>query len=93
MSDQPSIDGFNTFVVSSFAREHGLKVVLSGLGSDGARGLAAMRSAGQLTIAQSRESASVWGMPRAAASVAVEVLATQDIPRTLLRWLDLRAGG
>lgn len=32
--DQPSIDGFNTFVVSSFAREHGLKVVLSGLGSD-----------------------------------------------------------
>ena len=56
-------------------------------------GLSAMRSAGQLTIAQSRESASVWGMPRAAASVAVEVLATQDIPRTLLRWLDLRAGG
>ena len=32
--DQPSIDGFNTYVVSSFAREHGLKVVLSGLGSD-----------------------------------------------------------
>lgn len=32
--DQPSIDGFNTFVVSSFARECGIKVVLSGLGSD-----------------------------------------------------------
>ncbi len=32
--DQPSIDGFNTYVVSSFARECGIKVVLSGLGGD-----------------------------------------------------------
>jgi asparagine synthase (glutamine-hydrolysing) len=33
-SDQPSIDGFNTFCVSKFAREKGAKVVLSGLGGD-----------------------------------------------------------
>ena len=32
--DQPSIDGFNTFTVSSLARQHGMKVVLSGLGGD-----------------------------------------------------------
>jgi asparagine synthase (glutamine-hydrolysing) len=32
--DQPSIDGFNTYTVSKLAREHGMKVVLSGLGSD-----------------------------------------------------------
>jgi asparagine synthase (glutamine-hydrolysing) len=32
--DQPSIDGFNTFLVSLVAREAGLKVVLSGLGGD-----------------------------------------------------------
>lgn len=32
--DQPSIDGFNTFVVSHVAHEAGLKVVLSGLGGD-----------------------------------------------------------
>jgi asparagine synthase (glutamine-hydrolysing) len=32
--DQPSIDGFNTFLVSRAAREAGLKVVLSGLGGD-----------------------------------------------------------
>ncbi len=32
--DQPSIDGFNTYVVSSLARERGAKVVLSGLGGD-----------------------------------------------------------
>ena len=33
-ADQPSIDGLNTFAVSRLAREHGMKVVLSGLGGD-----------------------------------------------------------
>jgi asparagine synthase (glutamine-hydrolysing) len=33
-SDQPSIDGFNTFCVSKLAHDHGVKVVLSGLGGD-----------------------------------------------------------
>ena len=32
--DQPSIDGFNTFTVAGFARQQGMKVVLSGLGGD-----------------------------------------------------------
>jgi len=32
--DQPSIDGFNTYVVSRIAHEAGYKVVLSGLGGD-----------------------------------------------------------
>jgi asparagine synthase (glutamine-hydrolysing) len=32
--DQPSIDGLNTFTVSSLANSHGMKVVLSGLGGD-----------------------------------------------------------
>ena len=32
--DQPSVDGFNTFVVSRVVRDAGFKVVLSGLGGD-----------------------------------------------------------
>lgn len=36
--DQPSIDGFNTFCISKFANEVGMKVVLSGLGGDEAFG-------------------------------------------------------
>lgn len=32
--DQPTIDGLNTYTVSSFASEQGMKVVLSGLGGD-----------------------------------------------------------
>jgi asparagine synthase (glutamine-hydrolysing) len=32
--DQPSVDGFNTFVISKVARRSGLTVALSGLGAD-----------------------------------------------------------
>lgn len=32
--DQPSIDGLNTFALSGFARDRGMKVALSGLGAD-----------------------------------------------------------
>ena len=32
--DQPSIDGFNTWLVARLAKEEGLKVALSGLGGD-----------------------------------------------------------
>ena len=32
--DQPSVDGFNTFLVSHYASRAGLKVVMSGLGGD-----------------------------------------------------------
>jgi asparagine synthase (glutamine-hydrolysing) len=32
--DQPTIDGFNTYSVAGIAREHGMKVVLNGLGGD-----------------------------------------------------------
>lgn len=32
--DQPSIDGLNTYTVSAFAHQQGMKVVLSGLGGD-----------------------------------------------------------
>ena len=32
--DQPSIDGFNTYLISKLSHQNGLKVVLSGLGGD-----------------------------------------------------------
>jgi asparagine synthase (glutamine-hydrolysing) len=32
--DQPTVDGFNTYCVSKLARDHGYRVVLSGLGGD-----------------------------------------------------------
>jgi two-component system CheB/CheR fusion protein len=61
----PSIDLlFESLAQSWGARAVG--VILSGTGSDGARGLRAIRSAGGLTMVQSPESARFDGMPRAA---------------------------
>ncbi len=41
-------------------------ILLTGMGSDGAEGLFAMRTAGARTLGQSRETCVVYGMPRAA---------------------------
>jgi two-component system chemotaxis response regulator CheB len=65
-------------------------VILSGLGSDGTRGLAAMRANHKLTIVQDQASASVWGMPRAALASAIEVLSTLEIADAIVRWLASR---
>jgi two-component system chemotaxis response regulator CheB len=44
-------------------------VLLTGMGADGARGLAAMRAAGGRTFAQDEGSCAVYGMPRRAAQL------------------------
>ncbi|MFO7628054.1 MAG: chemotaxis protein CheB, partial [Prochlorococcaceae cyanobacterium] len=49
--------------------ERGVAVVLSGTGSDGARGVQAVRAAGGLTLAQAPASAKFDAMPRAAISL------------------------
>jgi two-component system chemotaxis response regulator CheB len=65
-------------------------VVLSGLGSDGAQGLAAMRARDKLTIVQDQASAAVWGMPRAALASAIEVLPIPRIADVIMQWLASR---
>jgi len=80
----PSVD----VLMRSAARALGpaaVGVVLTGMGRDGADGIAAVRSAGGLTIAQDAGSSVVYGMPRAAADRGAElILPLSEIPGALL---------
>jgi two-component system CheB/CheR fusion protein len=76
----PSIDRLFESIAREW-RQQGVAVVLSGTGSDGARGLAQVRAAGGLTFAQLPETARFDAMPRAAISLggATNILETGKI--------------
>jgi len=73
---RPSIDVFFESLPGS-----GVAVLLTGMGSDGARGLLSLRQRGWHTIAQDEATSVVYGMPKAAAQLnaAVEVLPLEKI--------------
>ncbi len=80
---RPSVDD----LLSSVARAAGSRaigVVLTGMGQDGAEGLAEMRRAGARTLAEAEESAVIFGMPRAAGPHAEQVLPLDRIPGAIL---------
>ena len=81
---RPSVD----VLFESVARAAGanaIGVLLTGMGADGADGLAAMRAQGARTIAQDRETSVVWGMPGEAVKreAASEVLPLDKIAARL----------
>jgi two-component system chemotaxis response regulator CheB len=71
-----------TLLLDSVARAYGKRaagLILTGMGSDGADGMLAIRNAGGRTMAQSQESCVVFGMPGAAiAKKAIEQLVHAD---------------
>lgn len=78
--------------IAASAGADGVAVVLTGMGSDGADGLAQVGRVGGLTIAQDEASSAVFGMPKAAAEAGAElVLAPAEIGRRL-RALRLAGG-
>ncbi|MDH4230774.1 MAG: chemotaxis response regulator protein-glutamate methylesterase [Nitrospirota bacterium] len=62
---RPSVD----VLFSSVARRYGdrcMGVILTGMGSDGAVGMKSIKKAGGITIAQDRETSTIFGMPKVA---------------------------
>ena len=86
---RPSIDVlFRSLAGSPFAAGV-VAVLLTGMGRDGARGMAALREGGGYNIAQDEESCAVFGMPRAAIELGAvhATLPLADIAEAVQRLL------
>lgn len=59
----PSVDRMVDSALQHFSAESLIGVLMTGMGSDGAEAMARLRDQGGHTIAESEESAVVWGMP------------------------------
>ena len=88
----PSVDRAFASVASSIG-PRAVGVLLTGMGRDGATGMAALRAAGAATIAQDESTSAIYGMPRAAiaAGVVDRVLPLPDIAAALEHLVDTAA--
>jgi two-component system response regulator WspF len=77
---RPSVDVLFESLATAWPQP-GVGVLLTGMGSDGARGLRELRKRGWHTIAQDRATSVVYGMPKVAAELgaAVEILPLSQI--------------
>lgn len=72
LSQRPAVDVLFKST-ARYAGPNAVGVILTGMGSDGARGMVEMREAGARTIGQDEQSCIVYGMPKEAAKMgAVE---------------------
>ena len=83
---RPSVDVLFRSAVRSAGR-NAVGVIMTGMGDDGAKGLAEMKTAGAFTIAQDEASSVVFGMPREAIRLgaAQNVVSLDQIAAELTR--------
>ena len=88
---RPSVDVLFRSVALT-AGPNAVGVILTGMGDDGAAGLAEMRAAGAQTIAQDEATSVIFGMPKEAIArgAAQHVLPLSEIPNAILRLAQRR---
>ncbi|WP_279380934.1 CheB methylesterase domain-containing protein [Acetobacter sacchari] len=89
----PSIDELFLSAAENFG-PRSLGIILTGMGSDGAAGLGAMREAGALTIGQDEASCVVYGMPRVAAEkgAVARVMSLSEIVSVAAEFRSIEPG-
>jgi two-component system chemotaxis response regulator CheB len=90
-SCRPAVDVLFRSVAQTYGANV-LAVVLTGMGSDGTQGAAAVREAGGEVIVQDEESSVVWGMPGkiVAASLADHIFPLSGIAPEVVRRVSIR---
>ena len=80
--------------ISEIAGVRAVSAILTGMGSDGAMGMKALKAIGAKTFAQDEESCVVYGMPRAAVELGVvdKVLPLSKIANALIEASQAMAG-
>ena len=86
---RPSADVLFRSAAQNFGRNT-LAIVLTGMGSDGARGARAIRMAGGRVIAQDEQTSLIYGMPKAVVDMgaADKVVPLDQIPAEIVRFLE-----
>ncbi len=89
MPYRPSVDVLFKSVAKHWPQK-GSAVLLTGMGRDGAEGLAVLRQAGWHTIAQDQTTSVVYGMPKAAKELgaAIEILPLERIAPRLVELMQ-----
>jgi two-component system response regulator WspF len=88
---RPSVDVFFKSLIKNGPTHWPAKaagVLLTGMGRDGAEGLAVLRRAGWYTMAQDQASSVIYGMPKAAAEVgaAMQILSLEAMASALVQF-------
>ncbi|MDP1658091.1 MAG: chemotaxis response regulator protein-glutamate methylesterase [Methylotenera sp.] len=95
LSDAPPVNRHKPSVdvlfesAAEYAGKNVIGVILTGMGKDGAAGMAQMKNAGAYNFAQNEESCVVYGMPKEAVAHGGvdEVAHLNDLPKQVLNYL------
>lgn len=84
----PSVDEMFFSALEVMEPRNIMAILLTGIGDDGADGMVALKKAGAYTIAESEESATVYGMPKEAyvRGGTVKVLPFEEILKEIIKY-------